>query len=120
MLPSPTAAAARLPGPDRTAPEAKMPGPIGSRSGGAGSARVVGEGHGRLPGRVSGTDDVDVEAVRVRCLATCRAVGDALAAEPVEAVDRQLPPRDAAGEDDRPRPQHVAAVEVDLTGRGVD
>ena len=35
-------------------------------------------------------------------------------------VDRQLPPRDAAGEDDRPRAQDVAAVEVHLARRGVD
>ena len=35
------------------------------------------------------------------------------------SIDR-LPPRDAAGEDDRPRPQDVAAVEVHLAGRGVD
>ncbi len=35
------------------------------------------------------------------------------------SIDR-LPPRDAAGEDDRPRPQDVAAVEVHLTRRGVD
>ena len=53
-------------------------------------------------------------------LAARRAVGDALPGEPVEAVDRQLPPRDAAGEDDRPRPQDVAAVEVHLARRGVD
>ena len=32
----------------------------------------------------------------------------------------RLPPRDAAGEDDRPRPQDVAAVEVHLARRGVD
>ena len=31
-----------------------------------------------------------------------------------------MPPRDAAGEDDRPRPQDVTAVEVQLTGRRVD
>ena len=53
-------------------------------------------------------------------LAARRAVGDALPGEPVEALDRQPPPRDAAGEDDRPRPQDVAAVEVHLAGRGVD
>ena len=36
------------------------------------------------------------------------------------AFDRQVPPRDAASEDDRPRPQDVIAVEVHLMGRGVD
>ena len=74
----------------------------------------------RLAGRVASTDDVDVEAVRVRRLAACRAVGDALPGEPVEAFDREVPPGDAAGEDDRPRPQDVAAVEVHLMGCGVD
>ena len=58
--------------------------------------------------------------MRVRRLAARRAVGDALAGEPVEALDRQLPPGDAAGEDDRPRAQDVAAVEVHLARRGVD
>ena len=66
------------------------------------------------PGRVAGADDVDVQAVGVGRLAARRAVGDALAGEPVEALDRQLAPRDPAGEDDRARPQDVAAVEVQL------
>ena len=78
------------------------------------------EEHRRLAGRVAGADDVDVEAVGVRRFAACGAVEDALAGEAVETLDRQLPPGDAAGEDDRPRPQDVAAVEVHLTGRGVD
>ena len=34
------------------------------------------------------------------------------------SIDR-LPPRDSAGEDDRPRPQDVAAVQMQLPGRGV-
>ena len=84
------------------------------------ASRVRREEHRRLPGRVARTDDVDVQPVRVRRLAARRAVGDALPGEPVESLDRQLPPGDAAGEDDRPRPQHVAAVEVHLTRRGVD
>ena len=66
------------------------------------------------PGRVAGADDVDVEPVRARRLAARGAVGDALAEQPIEALDRQPPPGDAAGEDDRPRPQDVAAVEVHL------
>ena len=36
-----------------------------------------------------------------------------LPGEPVEAVDLEAPPGDAAGEDDRPRLEDVAAVEVD-------
>ena len=84
------------------------------------AARVGREEHRRLPGRVAGADDVDVEPVHVRRLAAGGAVEDALADEPVEAVDRELPPRDAAGEDDRPRAQHVAAVEVHLVRHRVD
>ena len=72
------------------------------------------------PAELPGADDVDVQPVGVGRLAARRAVGDALPGEPVEAVDRQVPPRDAAGQDDRPRPQDVAAVEVDLARRGVD
>ena len=79
--------------------------------------RVRREEHRRLARRVAGADDVDVEAVRVRRLAAGGAVGDALAGEPVEALDREPPPRDAAGEDDRPRAQDVAAVEVHLARR---
>ena len=82
--------------------------------------RMGREEHGRLPRRVARTDDVDVQAVACsppRCAPRRR---DALPGEPVEPVDRQLPPGDAAGEDDRPRPQDVTAVEVHLTRRGVD
>ena len=43
------------------------------------AARVGGEEQRRLPRRVAGADDVDVEPVRVRRLAARRAVGDALA-----------------------------------------
>ena len=84
------------------------------------AARVGGEEQRRLPRRVARADDVDVEAVGVRRLAARRAVGDALPGEPVEPLDRELPPRDAAGEDDRPRAEDVAAVEVHLPRRGVD
>ena len=72
------------------------------------------------PAELPGADDVHVQAVDVRRLAARRAVGDALAGEPVEAVDRQAPPGDAAGEDDRPRAQDVAVVEVHLARRRVD
>ena len=60
------------------------------------------------------------QAVGARRVAARRAVRDALAGEPVEAVDREAPPRDTAREDDRPRAQDVAAVEVQLPRRGVD
>ena len=77
----------------------------------------VGEEHRRLPGGVARADDVHVEAVDVRRLAARGAVRDALADEPVEALDREPPPGHAAREDDRPRAQHVAAVEVHLARR---
>src|SRR5262249_7927522 len=48
------------------------------------------------------------------------AVGDACAGEAVKALDLEPSPGDAAGEDDRPRAQHVAAVEVYLLPRRVD
>ena len=83
-------------------------------------ARVRREEHRRLSRRVARADDVDVEPVHVRRLAACGAVRDALADEPVEALDRELPPRDAAREDDRPPAEHVAAVEVHLTRVRVD
>ena len=86
----------------------------------ADAARVGGEEDRRLTGRVAGADDVDVQAVHVRRLAARRAVADPLPGEPLEPVDRQPPPRDAAGEDDRARPEHVAAVEVELARGGVD
>ena len=57
--------------------------------------------------------------VRAR-LAARGAVVDALADQPVEAVDRQPPPRHAGGEDDGPRPHDVAAVEEHLARRRVD
>ena len=78
------------------------------------------EEHRGLARRVAGPDDVYVQAVGVRRLAAGCAVEDPLAGEPVEPVDRELPPGDAAGEDDRPRIQDVAAVEVHLSRRSID
>ena len=84
------------------------------------AARVRGEEQRRLPCRVARADDMDVQTVGVRCLAAGCAVRDALPDQPVEALDRQMAPRDAAGEDDRPGLQDVAAVEVHLARRSVD
>ena len=78
------------------------------------------EVHRGLAGRVACADDVDVEPVRVRRLAARRAVEDALPREAVEALDREPPPRHAAGEDDRLRAQDVAAVQMDVARRRVD
>ena len=83
-------------------------------------AGVAGEEQRGLTGRVAGADDVDVEPVRVGRLAAGRAVVDALADQPVDARDREVPPGHAGGEDDRARAQLVAAVEVDLSRARVD
>jgi len=48
------------------------------------------------------------------------AVEDALSGQAVEALDRETPPRDAAGQDHGPGAQHVAAVEMYLAGRRID
>ena len=64
------------------------------------------------PAELPAPIDVDVQTVRARRLAARRAVEDALADQPLEAVDGEVPPRHAGGEDDRACSQHVAAVEV--------
>jgi hypothetical protein len=51
-------------------------------------ARMIGKVQRRLAGRVSGADEENVEPVRGAGLAARGAVVDALADEPVEAVDR--------------------------------
>ena len=81
---------------------------------------VVGEEDRRLARGVAGPDDLDVEAMGVRRLAPAAAVGDALARQPVEALDREPPPGHAAGKDDRPSSQNVAAVQMHLPGSRVD
>jgi hypothetical protein len=63
---------------------------------------------------------VDVLAVGGGRLAARRPVGDPLPGQAVGAVDRELPPRDAAREDDRAGPDDVAAVEMDLARCGID
>ena len=73
-----------------------------------------------LAGGVARADDVHVLAVRVSRLAASRAVRDPLPCEAFKALHVELPPGDAAGEDDRARSDDVAAVEVDLSPRGVD
>ena len=58
-------------------------------------ARMAGEEERGLPGRVARADDVDVEAVRGGRLAAGGAVVDALADQPLEAVDVEVAPRHA-------------------------
>src|SRR6185437_3566464 len=81
---------------------------------------VVREVQGGLAGGVARADDLHVVAVAGRRLAAGRAVGDALAGELVAALDVEPAPGDAARQDDRARPQDVAAVEVHLAGGRVD
>src|SRR4030095_1219569 len=78
-------------------------------------AGVTGKVQSGLAGRVSGADQMDVESVGGARFAPCRAVVDALADEPIEAVDREATPGDAGSENDGSCPDDVAAAEVDLT-----
>src|SRR6186997_712985 len=84
------------------------------------AAGVGREVHRRLAGGVAGADDVDVEAVRVRCLAPGRAVEDALPRKAIEAGNLELPPRDTARENDRAGADDVPSVEVHMACLGVD
>ena len=84
------------------------------------AARMVCEEERRLSGRVAGSDEVDVKSVDTRRFAARRTVEDALAREPVETFNGEVPPRDPAGEDDRPPTQDIAAVQVQPPGGGVD
>ena len=83
-------------------------------------AGVIREVERRLARGIARSDDVDVLAVGAARIGARGAVGDPLAGEPLEAVDLEAPPRDAAGEDDRLRLEDVAAVEVDAARRRVD
>jgi len=78
--------------------------------------------HRRLTRRISGADEVDVESLRDDRLAPCRAVVDAFSDEPVDVLDGEPTPRDAAREDQRPRPNALAPVpiEKDLARRRID
>ena len=73
-----------------------------------------------LARRIARADDVDVLAVRAPRLAAGCSIGDPSPGKAVEAVDRELPPSDAARENDRACPDDVAAVEMYLARRGVD
>ena len=78
-------------------------------------ARMIGEVQSGLAGRVSATDEVDVESMGSARFAACRAIVDTFADKPIEAVDREAAPRDASGKNDRPRPDDIVAIEVNLT-----
>ena len=61
-----------------------------------------------------------VPAVCARRFAARGSVEDASAGKTLEAVDRQMSPRDPASKNDRPRLQDVATVEVHLVLRSID
>src|SRR3954452_13929761 len=84
------------------------------------AARVHREEQRGLAGGVARADDVDVLTVRARRLAPGGAVVETAAGEALERIEAEPPPRDTAGEDDRPRGEGVAAVEMDLPALGVD
>ncbi len=84
------------------------------------TACVARKVHRCLAGGVSGADDVDIDAVRVRGLGGGGAVVDALPAEPLEAADAEPAPRDTGCEDDRASVDDASAVEVNVAVRRVD
>ena len=84
------------------------------------AARVGGEEQRRLARRVAGADDVDVDAVRARTPRCARRRRRCPCRRAARSRPCELTPRHPGGEDDRPRAQHVAAVEVDLAGRRID
>ena len=75
---------------------------------------MIGKVQSGLTGRVSGADEVDVESMGGARFAACRAIVDALADQPIEAVDREATPRDAGGKNDGPRPDDIVAIEENL------
>src|SRR4030095_6366907 len=63
---------------------------------------------------------MEVEPVGGARFAACRAIVDALADQPIEAVDRQTTPRDPSGKNDGPRPDDIVAIEDNLSRRRID
>jgi hypothetical protein len=63
---------------------------------------------------------VDVESVGGARFAARRAIVDALADQPIEAVDRQATPRYASGKNDGPPPDNIVAIEANLPRCRID
>ena len=81
---------------------------------------MIGKVQRRLTGRVSGTDEVDVEPMGGARFTACRSVVDTLADQPVEAIDREATPGDASGKNDGARADDVVAIEENLARRRID
>ena len=74
----------------------------------------------RLTGGISGAYEIEVEPVGRACFTARRSVVDALADEPIEAVDREAAPCDASGKNDGPRPDNFLAIKENLARRRID
>jgi hypothetical protein len=83
-------------------------------------ARVIGEMQRRLAGRVAGTNQIDIQAMGAAGLAAGRSIIDALADEPIEAVNGEPPPCHARCKDKSARPDRIGAVEKHLMRRWID
>ena len=81
---------------------------------------MVGEEDRRLAGGVAGADQEDVLALGDAGLAAGGAVVDALADQPVEALEVEPPPVHAGGDDDGAGADRLVAVEPDGALDGVD
>ena len=58
---------------------------------------LVGKIESRLPRRVSGTDEVDIESIGGTHFAACGSIVDALTDKPIEAIDGGAAPRNTGG-----------------------
>src|SRR5215831_1176171 len=81
---------------------------------------TVGKVQRRLSGRVSSTNEVDIQSTGGSSLAACRSVVNTLANQPLNALDRNSTPGHASGEDNGARPDDVIAIEKDLPSTRLD
>jgi len=65
-------------------------------------------------------DQVNIEAMRRGRFAARRTVEDALADQPVEAIDGEAAPRDPGGENDGACVDDIAAIDVHLAGLRIE
>src|SRR5215471_9097412 len=72
---------------------------------------MIGEMESCLTRRVSGANEVNVEAMRRACLAACCSIVDAFTDEAVEAVHREAAPGDPRRENHGSRTNDVIAVQ---------
>src|SRR5262249_12501593 len=76
--------------------------------------RVVGKEQRRLPGRVAGADEVDVQTAGPAGFAARGAIVDALADQPLKAGYRQAPPSDAGGQYHGACAYYLVLIQEDL------